>query len=364
MRNLLGMREGGENLELVAVCDTYRPRLERAARLCAASFKTMAHEDLVAREDIDVVLVATPDHWHGPQTIDAMKAGKDVYCEKPLTHWRQLGLPERMVEVATETGRIVQVGCQRMSSSAYSQARRLVKEGSIGRPILAETGYYRIGDWGERGMPIDDPAARPGRDLDWQRFLGDSPRRDFDVSRYFRWRMYWDYSGGPATDNYVHFYVPLAYALDLGYPELVVATGGKHRYEEREVPDTFNMIVEYPEKLTVVCTGTQGNDYQSRGSGDRPLLRGWEGTIIFESNEIVVQPVAGGKPGKRVPIQTGTDERRFWKELLDCCRSRRQPRSNITLNASVMTTMQMGIASMRDRGMVQKCPSDGNRLRG
>jgi len=354
LRTLVAMRDGGEKIDLTAVCDTYRPRREAAAKIAGAGFATPRHEELVARKDVDVVLVATPDHWHGAQTLDAIRAGKDVYCEKPLCHWRQLGLPEKLVATAAETGRIVQVGCQRMAGTAYSQARALVADGAIGKPIMAETGYYRIGDWGERGMPIDDPKAVPGPDLDWERFQGDAPRRDFEVSRYFRWRMYWDYSGGPGTDNYVHFYTPLAYVLDLGWPETVVATGGKYRYEEREVPDTFNLIADYPGSFSVLCSGTQGNDFQSMGSGDSPIVRGWDGTLTFEGAEIVVRPTGGSpKQERRVRIEAGWTEPAFWKELLDCARTRKQPRSGIALGASVATTLQMAILALRERRYVR-----------
>jgi len=354
LHTLLGMKRSGEPIDIAAVCDTYRPRLERAASLTGATFTTMEHEKLVVLPDIDIVLVATPDHWHGQHTIDAMEAGKDVYCEKPLTHWRQVGLPERMLRVAEETKRIVQVGCQRMSSSAYTQARDLIREGAIGKPLMAETGYYRIGDWGERGMPIDDPNAKPGPDLDWDRFQGDAPRRAFDASRYFRWRMYWDYSGGPGTDNYVHFYTPLAFMLDLGVPDTVVATGGKYRYEEREVPDTFNLIADYPDRRAVLCHGTQGNDFQSQGSGDSPILRGWEGTLTFEGGQIVIRPVGGvARPERRVPIETGVNEPRFWKELFDGSRTRTQTKSGIAVNAAVAITLQMATIAMREARLVR-----------
>lgn len=354
MHVLRALKSRGEAVEVVALCDTYRPRLARAAQLTGAAFATMKHEELVAREDVDIVLVATPDHWHGIHTIDAMRAGKDVYCEKPLAHWRQLGLPERMVRVAEETKRLVQVGCQRMSSTAYAQARALIREGAIGTLLMASTGYYRIGDWGERGMPIDDPNAAPGADLDWERFQGDAPKHDFDASRYFRWRMYWDYSGGPGTDNYVHFYTPLAYMMDLGYPDRVVATGGKFRYEEREVPDTFNMIADYPDRITVLCHGTQGNDFQTLGSGEQPLIRGWDGTLSIEGAQVVVRPTSGSaKPALALPIAAGTDEQRFWRDFLVCCRARTQPESGIALNAAVATTLQMATLAMRESRCVR-----------
>jgi predicted dehydrogenase len=353
LSTLVSLRDSGEPIDLVGVCDVYRPRLDRAAAQCGAGFRTQAHEELLARGDIDAVCIATPDHAHGHQALDAVRAGKDVYCEKPLVHWRQIGLAERLEQAVAETGRVVQVGCQRMSSSVYAQAKALVDAGDLGRPILAETGYYRIGDWGERGMPIDDPAARPGPDLLWDRFLGDAPRREFDASRFFRWRMYWDYSGGPGTDNYVHFYTPLAYVLSLGYPERVVATGGKYRYEEREVPDTFNMIVDYPGKFSVLCNGTQGNDYASQGSGDAPILRGWDATMTFEGAEIVCRPTSGsGRAEKRVRIESATSEPVFWKEFLSAVRTRGRVRSDVHLGASVATTLQMAIIAMREDRVV------------
>jgi len=354
IHNLLAIKENDKILEIVAVCDTYRPRLQRAAKATGAAFTTMRHEELVAQKEVDVVLVATPDHWHGFHTLDAMRAGKDVYCEKPLSHWRQLNLPVQLVKTAKETKRIIQVGCQRMSCSAYQQARKLIADGAIGKPILAETGYYRIGDWGERGMPIDDPNAKPGPDLDWERFQGDSPKRDFDVSRYFRWRMYWDYSGGPGTDNYVHFYTPLSYMLNLGYPDTVTASGGKYRYEEREVPDTFNLIVDYPDKFVVICTGTQGNDYQSQGSGDNPIIRGWDATLTLEGNDIVIRPTGGStKKEQRIPITSDTSELVFWREFLECCRTRQQPKSDIQLGSVVATTLQMAITAMREKRVMK-----------
>ena len=359
---LMNLKDQGELLDIVAVCDTYRPRLTRAADRTGAKLATMRHEELLANGDIDVVVVATPEHWHGYQTLDAMRAGKDVYVEKPLTHWSQLGLAEEVAEVSQQTGQLVQVGCQRLSSSVYPQARALIRKGAIGRPIMAETGYFRIGDWGERGMSIDDPNAKPGPDLDWERFLGDRPRRAFDVSRHFRWRMYWDTSGGPITDNYVHFYNPLAYMLDLGYPDRVIGSGDIHRYTldevpdpytEREVPDTCNLIIDYPNKLTVTCLGTQGNSFTTLGSNETPIIRGWEATLTIEETEIVVRPIDTSKAEHREPIRSGINQNQFWTDFLECCRTRKQPISNAALSAPVNTTMQMGVLALRGMCVVR-----------
>ena len=342
-----------ENVVITAVCDVYRPRMKKAEETTGGK-GTMRHEELLSWNNVDLVVAAGPDHWHGYHALDAMNAGKDVYCEKPLCHWRQTGLPKRLVETSKKTGRFVQIGTQWMSNPAYHQARDLVKSGAIGQPIMANTGYYRVGDWGERGMPIDDPNAKPGSDLDWDRYLGDSPKRTFDVSRFFRWRMYWDYAGGPATDLYPHPFTPVAYMLDLDYPDAVVCTGGMHRYTEREVPDTCNMIIDYPGNLTVLVTGTQGNDYAPNGTGTRPILRGWDGTLTFEENDIVIRPTQGSEvKEQRIAADFGERFTEFWTGFLDCCRKRVEPVGNIELGAKVQIAMQMGIAALRGKRAVR-----------
>jgi predicted dehydrogenase len=352
------LKKAGEKVEIAAVCDVYRPRVERAAKKYGGQ-SYMDHRELLADPNVDAVCIATPDHIHGYQVIDAVQAGKDVYCEKPVTHWRQFELTKRMAAEVKKSGRVFQLGVQYMSDTAWHQARKLVKDGLVGHPIHAEMGYFRVGDWGERGMPIDDPNAKPGVDLNWDAFLGDSPKRPFDVSRFFRWRMYEDYSGGPVTDLFPHAFTPAAWVLDVKMPSMVVATGGKFRYEEREVPDTFNMLIDYPEKFTVAILGTQGNDYPGgipRGPlGRSPIIRGWEGTLTFEGNEIIFTPAAGSKKkAQRFPIEHAEDQLRFWQDFLTCCRTRQtQTPSPVDLAYHVQTALQMGALALRN-GKVAK----------
>jgi len=311
--------QANEPVELVAACDVYRPRLQKAVD--AYSMEGYAdHRQLLENPNVDAVCIATCDHHHGYQAIDAINAGKDVYCEKPVTHWRQFELTKRLAEEVEKSGRIFQLGTQGMSDSAWAQMKKLVQEGLIGRPIHAECGFFRVGDWGERGMPVDDPDARPGPDLNWQAFLGDAPQRPFDVSRFFSWRMYEDYAGGPSTDLYPHSLTPVVDVLGLAFPSKVVATGGKFRYQQREVPDTFNILIDYPRKVTVAVLGTQGNDDQGsgfRGSGKRvPVIRGWEGSLTVENNQIVFRGAKGGnKEGKTFDIEHGESLVDYWKEF-------------------------------------------------
>ena len=339
-------------VDIVAVCDVYRPRMEKAATYYKAK-GYMDYRELLADEKVDVVCVATADHNHLPQAMAALRAGKDVYCEKPLSHWRQFELVREFEEVAEETKQVFQLGTQGMSDAAWRQMKALVQKGMIGQPIHAETGFFRVGDWGERGMPIDDANAKPGADLDWEAFLGDSPARDFDVSRFFRWRMYEDYAGGPVTDLYPHSLTPVASILGLTWPSSVVATGGKFRYEEREVPDTFNMLMDYPERLTVSVQGTQGNDYQatgSRGSGTRvPVFRGWEGALTVQGDEIVFIPAEGNKaPGEKFAIEHHEDVSAHWLNFLGCCQKRdRETNSPAGLAVRTQTALIMGMLAYR-----------------
>ena len=355
---IAGLKAAGVPVATVAVCDAYRPRREASARAHGAK-AYRSHHELLADPNVNAVCIATPDHHHGRQAIDAVLAGKDVYCEKPLTHWRQIDLTLRLLDEVVRSGRVLQVGTQGLSDRAWHQAAALVREGAIGRPVHAECGYFRVGDWGERGMPVDDPAAKPGPDLDWDGFLGDSPRREFSVSRFFRWRMYLDYAGGPVTDLFPHSLAPVVKVLGLKWPETAAATGGIFRYEEREVPDTFNLLVDYPEKVTVAVLGTQANDHPGtahRGAGSRsPVIRGWEGTLTFEGNEIVVRAArsATGTTEKRVAIERGEDIADHWRDFLDCCRSRKAPSSPVDLGCHVQIALQMGMKSFLEKKIVR-----------
>ena len=174
---------------------------------------------------------------------------------------------------------MVQVGNQGNSSPAWQKVRELIQQGAIGRVQLVTVGFYRRGDWGER-MPIPDPEAKPGPDLDWEAFLGDAPKVPFTVDRFFSWRKYLDYAGGPCTDLFPHVFTPFVSAIGLKFPSRAVASGGIFKYTtyDREVPDTFNMCLDYPEKLSIVLPCTLANDYPPEAA-----IRGDEGTLTLQN---------------------------------------------------------------------------------
>lgn len=351
-------------IEFAAVCDVNLPRAEQALQRLKAARAYMDHRQLLADSGVDLVCIASPDHHHGPQSIDALRAGKHVYCEKPVTHWRQFEITRQLADVAAQSPCAFQCGTQAMSDGAWHEMRRLVQEGLIGKPLFGETGFFRIGDWGERGMKVDDANMKPGPNLDWMAFQGDAPKREFSVDRLYRWRLFEDYAGGPVTDLYPHCLTQVMYILGVGFPEKVVALGGIHRYEYelRDVPDTFNLIAQFPEKVTISVLGTQANDFNAtplRGAGQRcPIIRGWEGSLSIDMNQkdILFTPVRekGAKPPQRFPIPYPENNVELWKNLIACARAgRKDTWSPADLAIRTQTVLQMAMHSHR-KGVTAK----------
>lgn len=338
--------------EPVAVCDVYRPRLEAASKKTGGAKTYMEHEALLADPNVDVACIATPDRLHAPQAIDALRAGKDVYCEKPLTHWAQFELAKQVEAAAQQSRRLVQVGTQHMADDNYPQIIQLIRDGIIGKPMHVTCSYFRRGDWGER-MPIPDENAQPGPDLLWERFLGDAPRVDFSVSRFFQWRMYWDYAGGPATDLLVHTFTPIFCILELDYPERVFGGGGTFQYD-REVPDQCNIIADYPGGPTVVMTSSLSNHVPAD-----TVIRGTDGIITWAMLQggkeygVRIVPFAQGKKEILLHWKGQGDTRKLWLDLLECVQTRRQPKCNIAMAVRVQAPLSMGILSHRESKVVK-----------
>ena len=343
---------------VVAVCDVYEKR-KRAAMKLAECEGTLDWRELIDRKDVDAVIIATPDHWHARMAIDAMKKGKDVYLEKPVTHTVEEA--RQVAEVVKQTRRVLQVGSQTTSSDQWWQARKAIQNGMIGDLIQSQGSYHRNSIEGEWNWKID-PAAGPtasGEDyVDWKMWLGDAPQRPWDPDRFFRFRKYWDYSGGIATDLFYHVMAPLNIAWgEAQFPHKVMASGGIYAFKDREVPDTFALMAEYPKGHSLVLSSSMANDTHIPG-----LLRGREGTIMmvpegrFEGRvdyiTITPQAIARQKFKEKygtIQVQYETEPRESHMEnFLRCVKSRSKPVLDADTAYAAMVTIGMSVQSYRE----------------
>ncbi|MBM3753956.1 MAG: Gfo/Idh/MocA family oxidoreductase [Acidobacteria bacterium] len=232
-------------VRLAAVADVYEGRLNKAKEMYGKDiFTTRDYREILARPDIDAVIVAVPDHWHQIMACDAMKAGKDVYCQKPMVQKVEEGAA--VIRTQNETKRILQVGSQRASSILYAKAREVIKQGMIGDVRMVEAYWDRnsaLGAW-QYSIP---PDATP-QTVDWDRFIGHAPKRPFEPIRMFRWRNYQDYGTGVAGDLYVHLFTGIHYVMDSNGPNRIMSTGGLYYWNDgRDVPDLMMGMYDYPE---------------------------------------------------------------------------------------------------------------------
>ena len=226
-----------KDVELAAAADIYDGRLTRIKEVHGAQvFTTRDYREVLARKDVDAVIVATPDHWHATISIDALNAGKDVYCEKPMIQKIEEG--KRVIDAAKKSGRIFQVGSQYASALSFQKIGSLLKSGAIGELNMVEAWLDRntaMGAW-QYSIP---PDATP-QTVDWDRFLGHAPRRPFEPVRLFRWRNYQDYGTAVAGDLYVHLLTGIHTATASLGPNRVYSTGGLRYWNDgRDVPDVL-----------------------------------------------------------------------------------------------------------------------------
>ena len=340
--------EQGEPVDLVAVCDIYQPRLERAeVALKAKGYSKLS--EMLKDPELDAVVIATPDRHHVLNMMEAIRAGKDVYCEKPVTHWDQFDKLKELVHTNRQLKRVVQIGTQYVSDSVWERAAVEIAKGAIGKPVHAQSCYFRRGDSGEAGMPIDDPNAKPGLGVDWETFQADAPRHEFNVSRMFQWRLYLAYSGGPLTDCYPHMLTPVVKMLNAGFPKKVVATGGRYFYGGlREVPDTFDLLIQYPQGLDITFLGSFVNYV-----GIETMVRGSEGVARKSDLAISLEPLKGvDRPRQDLPTDTQTRGEghsnltiAHLKDFLNCVRTRQTPRGDLELAYRVQTPLIMAMQS-------------------
>ncbi len=341
-------------LQVVALCDVFQPNLERAA----AAAQKAGHQprqvkdfrEVLADKSIDVVNISTPDHWHAYMTVEACKAKKDVYVEKPICCVVDEG--EKMVQAARKYERVVQAGTMQRSALHFQKACDLVRSGELGKVTFVRTwNYSNMAQEGIGNPPDSDPP--PG--LDWDLWLGPAPRRPFNANRfgvndknfsYFRW--FWDYAGGMMTDWGVHWLDIVQFAFNEQMPATITALGGKYWLKDnRDTPDTLQVTYEYPDGFIATYENRDANKQSMFDKSGGILFCGTKATLYVDRSLYKLVPEGKGEPIIEKSESSGNAH--HWANFLDCVKTRQRPISDIERCFHSTATCLLGNVALRSK---------------
>jgi predicted dehydrogenase len=288
VQTLARLRKEGANIDLVAVSEVYKIQEDKVCKFIqdqtgVTPKRYEDYRDMLADPTVDAVCIGTPDHWHAKQTIDALKAGKHVYCEKPMTKHVEEAL--EVVDVWRSTGKVMQVGVQSTSLPVWEAARELIDNGKLGKVLGFQTEYFRnsdVGQWRYYELTKD----MSPKTINWRRWLGVDeglgPDLAFDRATYMQWRCYWPFGSGMFTDLFVHRTTSMLKATGLRFPGRVVGAGGLYmEYDGREVPDVATVVADFNEGCQALITATMC----SQESRIQQVIRGHFGSFVFGNGE-------------------------------------------------------------------------------
>jgi predicted dehydrogenase len=352
--------EGKENLAVVAVCDVFEKRRRKAQQVAQVGDSQVYNDyrRLLENKDIDVVVIATPDHWHAPIAVDAMEAGKHIYVEKPMTH--TLDEAFDVYRTAKRTKRSVQVGSHGCSDPKWHKAREIITANQLGRVLWAQGSYCRNNVKGEWNYDLDPEANE--QTIDWRMWLGGAKKRPFSAERYFRWRKYWDYGTGIIGDLWPHRLHPLMLALAIDeFPQTVACVGGtlcdtdRGRGEPRDVADTTMMMVGFPCGTQIFLAGSTVNE---RGVED--VIRGQKANLLLGGLKVEVQPerpfTEEVEARDVTPSDSGETHAKHQKNFIEALRNNVPPSCDIELGIRVQTIVSLAEQSYRKGKMMHFDP--------
>ncbi len=344
---LLGNARRIEGTEFVAVCDVYGPHRAKAkAALPGEVREYVDHREVLDRQDVDAVIIGTPDHWHVPIAIDAVKAGKDVYCEKPVTHTLAEEAP--LLQAVRESKRVVQTGTQQRSWPHYMHAKELIVSGTLGQVTMVRTYWFQNHISNQSGGPEIDLDK-----LDWKRFLGSAASRPFDADQYAHWRWYWDFGGGAMTDLFIHWVDVAQWFLDDDRPSRATASGVKALLQQRQTPDTMSAALTYAKAIVEFdCTllgYIEGGGMMIRGTkGAMRLHR--SGFEVYDEIPTYAEGFSMPEPSHKEKSQRdgGMDH---MENFLECVRSRKTPTAPVEVGIAAAHAGHVANLAMRGSGV-------------
>ena len=353
-RHLMGALAKVKNVRIVAVCDVWDQHLAESLKLAdPKAITSRDYKALLARKDIDAVLIGAPDHWHVPMTIDAVAAGKDVYVEKPLTH--DLGEGKKVVDAVEKSKQIVQVGTQQRSMPHIQKARELIQNKRLGTVLKVRMSWNRNSDRIRRNKLGIDPKS-----VNWKAFLGNAPAQDFDEYRFRNWRWFWDFGGGIFTDLMVHWVDVAHWFLDLGAPTKAVSLG-MHVASKGvwETPDTVQTLLSYPGNVQMHFEGTFSN---ANRAAHLEVL-GTEGSLYVDRGRYELVPERGKGKAEEMILGKGPKGRDFYEtpdgELLHLqdwvasMRSRKQPSAPVSAGVTAAAAAHLANKALRGTGVAE-----------
>jgi len=343
---LMRLFKRNPSVDLVAVCDVYGPRRDKALEIAGEDAKSyLDYHELLDRKDIDAVIIGSPDHWHKQMLIDALHAGKDAYVEKPIMHSIAEGV--EMVRAVEESQRVVQTGTQQRSWPHWIMGKQIVDSGKLGKITFVHTYWYQNYLSGSSGLePVDQSQ------LDWKRFLGDAPEQPFTLEKFYWWRWFWDFGGGILTDLLTHWVDVIQWYMGQPAPLTATSTGDVYRMPW-QAPDTVTAAYEYPGKFMVTFTGAINSSVDDGGI----IFRGSEATLKIDREHMAVYPEGGRPvPGTLVPepeilVRSERDGAiDNVHNFIDCVHTRKTPNANIHVAFEAARTSWIGNISLK-RGM-------------
>ena len=341
-RNDLSKFQKSQAVDVTALCDLYAENIDKAKQLAPSAQTFKDHRKLLEVKELDIVLIATPDHWHAQTTIDALNAGKDVYVEKPLTLTIEEG--PLIVKAARTNDRICQVGMQQRSGKHYLEAKReYFDTNKLGKITLART-WWHGNSYHLRRAPAY-LQQRPSN-LDWARYLGPLQWRDWDPQQYWNWRAYLDFGGGQVTDLFTHWIDVVHMFTGQEIPKSATAAGGIYHYKDgRTAPDTINVLLEYPGDYTATFDATLAPGI----TGAAVEMCGTEGRLYIDRQKYVFTPP--GRNAQSVTVNGTTDlDLDHVTNFLECVRSRKLPNGDVLIGHRSAQASHLGnIAYMEKR---------------
>jgi predicted dehydrogenase len=340
-----------ENLAVLAVCDVFEKRRQRAKGIAKLEDSQVFtdYRRVLENKDIDVVVIATPDHWHAPMAVEAMQAGKHIYLEKPMAHSIEEAF--KIYDTAKRTNRFVQVGAHGTSDPKWHKSREIVRSGRMGKVLWAQGSYCRNNPKGEWNYEIEPEANE--QTVDWRMWLGPAPKRAWSPERYFRWRKYWDYGNGIIGDLWPHRLHPLMLGMAIEeYPSSVSCIGGilcnsdNGNGEMRDVADTTMLTVQFPSGTMIFLAGSTVNE---RGVED--VIRGEKANLLFGGSRVELQPerpyVDEVEAKDETPPDSGESHLKHQKNFIESLRANVQPNGNVEEGVRVQAVVSLAEQSYR-----------------